>query len=102
MRQLYSVRNDRFGITFRPAKRASPSSRTELTTRLWRASPKSFKPNNDRMAHAAGTIFDPGKLLRSRTASGLADVGHITYDRTGAVGPFFIPTSGQFSEAFLL
>ena len=32
----------------------------------------------------------------------LADVGHITYDRTGAVGPFFIPTSGQFSEAFLL
>ena len=27
MRQLYSVRNDRLGMTFRPANKASPSSR---------------------------------------------------------------------------
>ena len=32
MRLLYSAKNDRFGITFNPAKRASPSSSTALMT----------------------------------------------------------------------
>src|SRR5437588_394379 len=63
MRPLYSVRNDRFGITFKPAKRARPSSRTELMTWLCRALPKSFKANSDRQAHAAGTIFDPADVV---------------------------------------
>ncbi len=42
MRQLYSVRKDCLGMTLRPAKRASLSSKTELMTWLWRALPKSF------------------------------------------------------------
>jgi len=61
MRQLYSVKNDRFGTTFNPANRASPSSSTELMTWLWRALPKSFSASSERNAHAAGTIFEPGK-----------------------------------------
>ena len=73
MRQLYSVRNDRFGTTFNPAKRASPSSSTELMTWLWRALPKSFIAKSDRTAHAAGTIFDPGKSQRVTTLSKRAE-----------------------------
>ena len=58
---LYSVKNDRFGTTFNPAKRASPSSSTALMTWLCRALPKSFSADSDRTAHAAGTIVEPGK-----------------------------------------
>jgi len=73
MRQLYSVRNDRLGITFKPANKASPSSKTELMTWLCRALPKSFNASNDRTAHPAGIIFDPGKPARERIASKSAE-----------------------------
>src|SRR5271157_6311216 len=73
MRPLYSVKEDRFGTTFNPANRASPSSRTELMTWLWRALPKSFRASKDRTAHAAGIIFDPGNPARARTASRSAE-----------------------------
>ena len=32
IRQLYSVKNDRLGMTFNPAKRANPGSKTTLMT----------------------------------------------------------------------
>src|SRR5271157_1932466 len=66
MRQLYSVRKDRLGMTLRPAKRASPSSKTELMTWLWRALPKSFSAKSDRTAQALessssrGSHSEPG------------------------------------------
>ena len=48
-------------MTFSPANRASPSSRTWLMTWLWRAVPKSFRASKERMAQPAGIISEPGK-----------------------------------------
>ncbi len=49
----------RNSLTFNPAKRASPSSKTEFMTWQWRALPKSFSAKSDRMAQPAGIIFEP-------------------------------------------
>ena len=69
MRQLYSVRNERLGMTFSPANRASPSSRTWLMTWLWRALPKSFSASSERIAQPAGIIFEPGSPAWARIRS---------------------------------
>ena len=69
MRQLYSVRKDRLGITFSPAKRASPSSKTWLMMWLWRALPNSLSPSSERMACPGGIIFVPGRPARVRMRS---------------------------------
>ena len=60
-------------MTLRPAKMASPSSKTKLMTWLWRALPKSFSANSDRMAQPAGIIFEPGKPQRVKIASRSAE-----------------------------
>src|SRR5271166_2636702 len=73
MRQLYSVRKDRLGMTLRPAKRVRPSSNTELMTWLWRALPKSFRAKSDRTAQPAGIIFEPGKPHRAKIVSRSAE-----------------------------
>jgi hypothetical protein len=56
-------------MTLRPAKRAKPSSKTELRTWLWRALPKSFKAKRARIAWAAGIVLEPGKPASSRSLS---------------------------------
>ena len=48
-------------MTLSPANKASPSSKTEIITWLWRALPKSFRASSDRIAWPAGIISDPGK-----------------------------------------
>ena len=69
MRQLYSVRKERFGITFNPANKASPSSRTALMMCKCRCVPNSFNPSKLRNACAAGSIGVPGRLHWSTTWS---------------------------------
>ena len=66
---LYSVKNDRLGMTFSPAKRASPSSRTPLMTWRWRAVPNSFKAKSDRRVQPGGIISDPGNPAAWRMRS---------------------------------
>jgi hypothetical protein len=61
MRQLYSVRKLRLGITFSPAKSAKPWSNTELMTWLCRTLPNSFNASSERIAWAAGICCVPGK-----------------------------------------
>ena len=87
IRQLYSVRKDRFGMTLSPAKRASPSSSTELMTWLWRAFPKSFSTSNDRIAHPTGINFDPGNELRVRRAFNFVETSHEEQEQTAKLDP---------------
>ena len=128
MRQLYSVRNDRLGITFSPAKRASPSSSTELMTWLCRAVAEELQ-GQERPDGAAGgdhlrsgearprrTVqpgMDPamgGRGTGHRTWCGRrrggevksADVGDVGDDRRGLVGPFVVAASRQLGEALFL
>ena len=61
MRQLYSVKNERLGITFKPANKANPSSSTALITCVCRAVLCNLSASKLRMAWAAGIIFVPGK-----------------------------------------
>ena len=128
MRQLYSVRKDRLGMTFSPAKRASPSSSTALMTWPWRAVPKSFRASSERIAQPAGIICEPGKpasrRIRSRGIGGqhrqeeeqaaelgaerrgaeveLPDIGDIGDGGPRAGGTFVIGPARQAGEAFLL
>src|SRR5271157_3101567 len=64
-------------LTFKPAKRASPLSRTTFMTCPWRAVPNSFKARSDRMAEPGGIISDPGNLdfLRMRSRGIEASIG---------------------------
>ena len=68
IRQLYSVKNDRLGMTFKPANRANPSSSTTLMTCPCGAVPN-LKARSDRMAEPGGIISEPGNpdFLRMRS-----------------------------------
>src|SRR5262249_2053042 len=56
-------------MTFNPAKRASPGSKTSLMTWPCRAVPKSFKAKSDRRAQPGGVISAPGRPARWRRRS---------------------------------
>ena len=115
-------------MTFKPAKRASPWSKTTLMTWPWRAVPKSFKAKSDRMAQPAGIISDPGKpALTEDAIEGdrgqhrqeeeqaaefgperrglkveLPDIGDIGRGRPRAGWTFVVGPAWQASESFVL
>src|SRR5271157_996413 len=64
-------------MTFKPAQRASPLSKTTLMTCPWRAVPNSFKARSDRMAEPGGIIAEPGNpdFLRMRSRAIEASIG---------------------------
>ena len=104
-------------MTFKPAKRASPSSSTELMTWLWRALPKSFRASSDRTAQRgrdhlrsgearlredAVQVGERGQVGQEQEQAAelgaevprgqveLADVGDVGRDGAGPVGPLVV------------
>ena len=60
MRQLYSVRNERLGITFKPANNPAPSSMDRSVTWLTRRLPINLGASKANRACNAGICFVPG------------------------------------------
>jgi len=116
MRQEYSVKNDRLGITFSPANSARPSSNTDAIAWLVRAAPVSFSASRERIAAPAGTIRLPGRPAscmisskRERASSGMNrnsppnsvrnSRGIKSNARTSAVAAGVTPTRGARSSS---